>query len=216
MAKGENRPSRSGGRRCAGLPRRKPGPGRARHRFCIPPTRPSAPAGTRASHPDRSRGDRRTHRCLGCPPRPGPSRRSRPGGARPARIQACPVLEDRRLRRRRPRVRPARGPGQPIRRLSKHVLTGALQVQSHPDREVRLSPAPTHPMPCFRTPAAAITSSTTFAGNTRVSRPTDAKSGNRRSKPGFLQPVRGIPQKYRTEPQRNGIEPGACRFRQRQ
>ena len=45
-------------------------------------------------------------------------------------------------------------------------------------------------------PHSAITASTTCAGNTLISRPTDTRSGNRRSDSGFLHPERGIPPNY--------------------
>ena len=51
---------------------------------------------------------------------------------------------------------------------------------------------------CSVRPASAITSSTTSAGNTRVSNPTDTRSDNRRSDTGFTQPARGIHPNYTT------------------
>ena len=48
---------------------------------------------------------------------------------------------------------------------------------------------------CSVRPDAAITSSTTPAGNTRVNNPTDTRSDNRRSDTGFTHPARGTPPK---------------------
>src|SRR5665811_250594 len=45
-------------------------------------------------------------------------------------------------------------------------------------------------------PHSVITASTTSAGKTFDSRPTDTRSGNRRSDSAFLQPVRGMPTNY--------------------
>src|SRR5665811_1677506 len=51
-------------------------------------------------------------------------------------------------------------------------------------------------VPCGGRGRGVITASTTSAGNTFVSRPTDTRSGNRRSGADFLQPVRGMPTNY--------------------
>ena len=49
---------------------------------------------------------------------------------------------------------------------------------------------------CSVRPHSAITASTTCGGNTFISRPTDTRSGNRRSDSDFLQPERGISTNY--------------------
>ena len=51
---------------------------------------------------------------------------------------------------------------------------------------------------CSVRPAAAITSSTTSGGNTRVNNPTDTRSDNRRSDSGFTQPARATHPNYTT------------------
>ena len=103
-------------------------------------------------------------------------------------------LEDRRLRRRRPRLGPTRRPRQRIRQLSELVRTRTLRLQRHCDRAVRHHPSRRRPIPLLGAPGITKHLIHDLCRKDPRQQTPATKSENRRSETGFTHPERGTPQ----------------------